>query len=164
MRLVCNILRNSAFCSSNIIRIAPLSASRSNRFDFSSNCTTMFFLLLSHFCPSTFQSYAGPDSLGSRRCCGWSLYSNNAMHGRLEKLGRDSNLPCNVIFIGPQQTLRAVWFDMRVLVYVQRKDGRKYASARLNSQREKGGEVGRRFGRFAVEISSWAFQASYQCY
>ena len=35
-----------------------------------------------------------------------------------------------------------------------RKDGRKYASARLNSQREKGGEVGRRVGRFAVEISS----------
>ena len=49
------------------IQYWPLSASRSNRFDFSSNsprsrrihCITVF-LLLSHFCPSSFQSYTRP--------------------------------------------------------------------------------------------------------
>lgn len=48
----------------------------------------------------------------------------------------DSNSPCNVIFIGPQQTPRAVRFvdaSVSVLVHV-REDGRKYAAAWSNEE------------------------------
>lgn len=68
----------------------------------------------------------------------------------------DSNSPCNVIFIGPQQTPRAVRFvDASVSVLVRvREDGRKYAAAWSNEEgevKERGGE-GRCFRNFYARV------------
>lgn len=68
----------------------------------------------------------------------------------------NSNSPCNVIFIGPQQTPRAVRFvDASVSVLVRvREDGRKYAAAWSNEEggvKERGGE-GRCFRNFYARV------------
>ena len=64
-----------------------------------------------------------------------------------------------MIFIGPQQTLRAVWFDMRVLVYVRAKMDASMqaldwtARGKRAAEGEGGGGVCRR--NFIVGI--WGF-------
>lgn len=81
----------------------------------------------------------------------------------------DSNSPCNVIFIGPQQTPRAVRRRVCVLVRV-REDGRKYAAAWSNEEggSEGGGEMLSKFlcTRFELHFNGadhWKISRGRRC-